>query len=140
MVEERMEEDATGLDLQTAEWLLKMMRHMGKDGMSSKESEEDEATKTVILHVKEMPHCRPINRELTFVDKQRIVDQTKYSKRGTVPKTRIRNGRAGISRRKPFKGRPKSCYDPNWLDGRTESQIRALEISEEAFEWREVLL
>ena len=140
MVNERMEDDTSGLDLQTAEWLLQMVQYMGKDGMSSEESEEDDLMKTVTLHVKEMPHRRPIIRELNFIDKQRIVDKTKYSKKGMQPMTRIRSSQAGVSRRRPFLGRPKSCYDPSWLDGKSESQVRDLEISEKPFEWREVLL
>lgn len=76
-----MEDDTSGLDLQTAEWLLNMVQYMGKDGMSSEESEEDELTKTVTLHVKEMPHRRPIIRELNFIDKQRIVDKTSTPRR-----------------------------------------------------------
>ena len=56
------------------------------------------------------------------------------------PMTRIRSSRAGISRQRPFLGHPESCYDPSWLDGKSESQVRDLEISEKLFEWREVLL
>ena len=140
MVEERREDDVGGLDLETAEWLLKMVEFMGKDGMSSEESEEDPTTHLTTLHVKEMPHRRPITRELNFIDKQRVVDKTKYSKRGTQPQTRIRSPRAGDLRRKPFTGRPMTCYDPSWLDSKSDSQVRALDISSKEFQWRDILL
>lgn len=140
MVREREEGDIGGLDLETAEWLLEMVKHMGVDGVSSEDSEEDKEKEITTFHVKEMPHRRPIIQELNFINKQRITDQTKYSKRGTKPQVRVRSSRAGVSRREPFKGRPKSCYDPSWLGGKSESQVRALEISDKEFLWRNIIL
>lgn len=121
-------------DVRSWEWLDEMLGYLGEDGMSSDESDVAEETGETIYRANYMPWRRDIDEDLDLIDKQRLVDNDIYSRRGAKPVTRIRN-EGCESRRLPVGALPKSFYKKRWLSSASKSIVDDLDISKTIFEW-----
>ncbi|KAG1763757.1 hypothetical protein EDD22DRAFT_756650, partial [Suillus occidentalis] len=68
-----LKKDESDEDLPTWEWLQRLIKTLGDDGMSSAESDVENNVETV-LRVKNMPWRREVERELNIIDHQRVFD------------------------------------------------------------------
>jgi hypothetical protein len=115
-----------------------LIKHLGEDGMSSDESEVDDELGVIIYRPKEMEWRPNVEKVMTIIDKQRMVDRDIYSFKGSKPGPRSRHKKKGTSRRKPPAGLPRSLYDKDWLKTQTKTKARKLHISKEKFVWMKV--
>jgi len=130
-----LKKEGNAEDLDAWKWLLRLLGHLGEDGMSSEESDIDERSGMEVYYVKEMIWRKNIDREMNLIDKERTKEKRLYSKKGAKPMSRIRNGTKGHTRRPGPKGLPKKLYAKNWLEGLSKADVRDLEISDEKFPW-----
>jgi len=128
-------EDDDAEDVEIWGWLLGLLERLGEDGMSSEESDIDMQTGMEVYYTRRMPWRRGVNREMKLIDDQRFKDKQVYTRKGTKPATRVRNGAKGDTRRFTPKGLPKSFYDKEWLTAQRKTDRRDLHISEEKFNW-----
>ncbi|KAG1721539.1 hypothetical protein EDD22DRAFT_741817, partial [Suillus occidentalis] len=68
-----LKKDESDEDLPTWEWLQRLIKTLGDDGMSSAESDVENNVETV-LWVKNMPWRCEVERELNIIDHQRVFD------------------------------------------------------------------
>jgi hypothetical protein len=81
---------------------------------------------------------RKIERELDFIDHQRVLDDDVFAPQGSKPMKRIRAPGNSMSERSPITGLPKALYDGEWVDGLTGGQMERLNVSNDAFRWMKV--
>ncbi|KAI5987192.1 hypothetical protein EDD15DRAFT_2372596 [Pisolithus albus] len=127
-----------GSDDQTAwEWLQRLVKTLGEQGMSSEESAVENEIERV-LRVKRMEWRRCIDRELDIIDVERVLDNNIFSPRGAKPVKRVRAPDNPVSSRGAVGGLPMELYDRTWIAGRTQREIESLDISEDKFIWMKV--
>ncbi|KAG1789903.1 uncharacterized protein HD556DRAFT_1208589, partial [Suillus plorans] len=68
-----LKKDETAEDLPTWQWLQRLVKTLGDDGMSSEESDVENDVE-MVLRVKNMPWCHEVERELNIIDHQRVLD------------------------------------------------------------------
>ncbi|KAI6004950.1 hypothetical protein EDD15DRAFT_2359881 [Pisolithus albus] len=79
-----------GSDDQMAwEWLQRLVKTLGEQGMSSEESAVENEIECV-LHVKRMEWCRCIDCKLDIIDVEQVLDNNIFSPRGVKPVKRVR--------------------------------------------------
>ncbi|KAF8221025.1 hypothetical protein L208DRAFT_1330472, partial [Tricholoma matsutake] len=76
-------------DISAWQWMERLLRHLGKDGMSSDESDIEGELDTTVFCVKMMPWRHNIDKELDIIDKQWVKDKDLFSPRGSKPGQRI---------------------------------------------------
>ena len=136
----KLKEQAEALDVGTWQYLSNILQTLGKDGMSSEES-DDETHEDIEPGYRPsvLPWRRDIEDELGIIDNQRHVDQDLFSSIGAKPWKRWRSPRNQESRRGPKTGLPRSFYRADWIDAQPESYLRGtLKPSEEPFQWMKV--
>ncbi|KAG2739433.1 hypothetical protein P692DRAFT_20755900 [Suillus brevipes Sb2] len=109
-------------DLPAWQWLQKLIKTLGDDGMSSEESDIENDVECV-LRVKNMTWRRGIERELSVIDNQRVLDDDIFAPQGSKPMKRIRAPGNSTTLRSPVTGLPKALYDAKWIDGLTKGQV-----------------
>ena len=125
---------------------LQIVETLGKEGMSSNESETEEITHHLCYRVSVLPWRRDFDAIMDKIDAERWSPQSGYSARGSRPTPRHRQDRElaspesadGIylSRREAVPGLPLPFYDERWLEERSNDYIqRVLCVSEEASDW-----
>ncbi|PIL27306.1 hypothetical protein GSI_10453 [Ganoderma sinense ZZ0214-1] len=128
---------------------LKILEILGKDGMSSDESTDDEDTHRPCYRVSLLPWRRNFDKIMEAIDVERLTEQSGYSKRGSIPTTRFRQNRTlamseqasatsiCISRRPPVSHLPEVFYDGEWMSERADEYVTGVLLcsSEEGFEW-----
>ena len=105
--------------------------------MSSEESDLENEVEEV-LRIKRMDWRRGIERELDFLDLQRLVDVDVFAPQGSRPMKRIRALGNPVSSRDAVKSLPMALYDGAWITSLTQRQLEALDISEESFSWMRI--
>ncbi|KAG6375694.1 hypothetical protein JVT61DRAFT_3268 [Boletus reticuloceps] len=124
-------------DLVVWEWLQRLVRFLGENGMSSEESAVENNFEHV-LRVKNMEWRRCIDRELDIVDVERIVDSDIFSPQGAKPVKRIRALDNPMSSRDAVKGLPVDLYDGAWFSRLTQREIDTLAVATHRFPWMKV--
>lgn len=76
-----------------------LLEKLGKDGMSSEESEVEEGSARAVYYVKKMPWRKAdATKHVRFIDKQRDSANGMYARKGNQPVPRIVAGdRGGLS-------------------------------------------
>ncbi|KAI1789380.1 hypothetical protein LXA43DRAFT_1096420 [Ganoderma leucocontextum] len=138
--------------LEKSRWMevLKIAEILGKDGMSSDESTEEEDTHRSCYHVSLLPWRCNFNAIMEAIDVERFGEQSGYSKRGSVPTPRYRQDRRlahsgddvpstatsiRVSHRPPVSNLP-AAYDDGWISGHSEEYIdNVLHGSKQGYEW-----
>ena len=117
------------------------METLGKDGMSSDESEDDGEVASMRneYRVKRMPWRRNITKELQILDGERIQDKMIFHRKGSKPAPRIRSPDAPLSSREALAKLPRSFYDDQWFDSLTRGETRKLAVSSTPFPWHNVV-
>lgn len=134
-----LKKDETAEDLPTWQWLQRLVKTLGDDGMSSEESDVENDVETV-LRVKNMPWRREVERELNIIDHQRVLDDDIFSPQGSKPMKRIRAPGNPKTSRSPMTGLPKGLYNGEWISDLTEREVQRLEMSNETFRWIKVIV
>ncbi|KAI6106016.1 hypothetical protein EV401DRAFT_1892858 [Pisolithus croceorrhizus] len=101
-------------DKEVWQWLSDIVDHLGTDGMSSEDSEEED-TQT-IFQVCGVPWRCEIDKELQFIDSKHK-DRAISSPRGAKPVKRIWPSNPFPSSHQPVHGLPTAFYKPEWLEG-----------------------
>ena len=124
---------------------LQIIETLGKEGMSSDESADDELTHRQCYRVSVLLWRRDLDAIMDKIDGARFGPQSGYSARGSRPTPRQRQSRALAfveagdvltSRREPIVSLPLAFYDEKWLEGRSRDYIeQVLCVSEERFDW-----
>jgi hypothetical protein len=126
-------------DLPAWQWLQKLIKTLGDDGMSSEESDIENDVECV-LRVKNMTWRRGIEQELSVIDNQRVLDDDIFAPQGSKPMKRICAPGNLTTLRSPVTGLPKALYDTKWIDGLTKGQVERLDVSSEIFRWMTVAI
>lgn len=139
IVARKIEAGGSEEDITLWKWLALLLKRLGKDGMSSEESEVEEGSARGVYYVKKMPWRRPdVTKHVKFIDKQRDAANGLYSRRGNAPVPRIINiGNKGVSRRPAPPALPRTLYHEEWLQKQHAADVAELDISDEKFPWRE---
>jgi hypothetical protein len=126
-------------DLPIWEWLSRILNSLGPDGMSSEESCTEGDIET-IYRVKILAWRRDIEKELTIIDRQRVLDSDIFSPRGSKPVKRLRGTGTHASERDPVVGLPRPFYDDEWYQSKSaDYRELTLNVSKEQFKWITVL-
>jgi hypothetical protein len=127
-------------DTRVWQYLRSMLAALGKESMSSDESEYDQEIGTY-FRPKIIPWRRSITRELEMIDKEHRRLGSAERRRGAKPVFRKRDGEKTISSRNPVPGLPISLYDPGWLKERSVDYVkRTLRPSTSGFRWKQVTI
>nr|VWO98406.1 Serine/threonine-protein kinase SMU1 (EC [Ganoderma boninense] len=121
---------------------LQIIDTLGKEGMSSDESDED-VTHLPCYRVSILPWRREFDAIMDKIDAERLNPKSGYSKRGSRPTPRHRQDKAlegaddiRVSRREAVSGLPSAFYDAQWLKGLSNDYVeRVLSVSEEVADW-----
>ncbi|KAI6136000.1 hypothetical protein F5141DRAFT_1208368 [Pisolithus sp. B1] len=113
------------------QWLSKVIDHLGNDGMSSEDSEEEDMQ--TIFQVHGMLWRHDINKELQFIDSKHK-DPAISSPRGAKPVKQIRPPNPLPSSCQAVHGLPVAFYKPQWLE---KNPIVA---SDEVFNWTQFIV
>jgi hypothetical protein len=135
-----LKEDTGAPDAALWKWLSEMIAKLGKDGMSSEES-DDETNDGInpVLRPRILPWRRDIEGELRILDDQRHLDEDIFAPQGAKPVRRIRSPRNPPSNRKLVIGLPRAFYNHTWLTGQTDHyREKTLEVSKEVFQWMQI--
>ena len=80
-----------------------------------------------------MPWRRDLDKELGFLDTQRLVDRQIWANQGSKPTRRT------VSELESTRGAktnlPRELYDSQWLRGLTNAQRADLDIAKKSFAW-----
>ena len=95
------------------QFLDNVIMTLGSDGMSSEDSEGEDAEPIFCTHI--LPWRRDIVKELNIIDQQRLRNSDIFSPRGAKAAKRLRSDNFPKSERKAVKGLPRPFYDQNWL-------------------------
>ncbi|KAI6030078.1 hypothetical protein EDC04DRAFT_2605587 [Pisolithus marmoratus] len=118
-------------DVELWQWLSDVVDHLGTDGMSSEDSEEEDMQ--TIFRVRSMPWRCDIDKELRFIDSKHK-DRGISSPKGAKPVKRIRPSNPFPSARQPVCGLPATFYKPEWLEGNPTFK------SDKVFEWSQFIV
>ncbi|KAI6012339.1 hypothetical protein EDC04DRAFT_2609515 [Pisolithus marmoratus] len=132
-----LKSDTYDNDLPSWQWLGRLIRTLGKHGMSSEESAVENGVENVLC-VKTMDWHRNIDHELEIVDLQHMVDIDIFSLQGSHPLHRIHATENLTTKQDTVKGLLLALYDGAWIAGLTECQKESLEISTAPFPWMKV--
>jgi hypothetical protein len=122
-------------------WLKSVIETLGRDGMSSEESESESSGTEVTYRPRTMKWRRPIEDELRLIDDEHRRLRSTQSRRGAKLVTRSRRLNRVVSTREPLPGLPRSFYNIDWLVTKSDLYVeRTLQVSEEDFEWRSLFL
>ena len=128
---------------------LKILDMLGKEGMSSDESTQEEDTHRPCYRVSVLPWRRDFDAIMEAIDLERLGEQSSYSKRGSVPTMRYHqsrtlahsghvsaNTRVHESRRPPVYNLPAAFYDEQWIAERSEEYVNEVLCgSGRGYEW-----
>ena len=120
------------------QWLSSMVEKLGKDGMSSEESDTDTHGSSIepVCRTRVMKWRRKIESELQVIDDQRYLDDNIFAHGGSKPVMRILGFQNKPSARPPVPGLPCSFYDDEWLQQQMVHYVkRTLKILNEKFKW-----
>ncbi|KAG1775989.1 hypothetical protein EV702DRAFT_1046623 [Suillus placidus] len=111
---------ATGKDDQ-AVWvyLQSLVETLGKDGMSSDESEHEDG-EVQVFRLKKMPWRADVDHEMHIIDQQRLAGAANFTPHGSKPAKRFRNA-IQESSRPAIKGLPRALYNSSWLNAQSPS-------------------
>ncbi|KAG1846347.1 hypothetical protein C8R48DRAFT_779577 [Suillus tomentosus] len=127
--------NATGKDDQAVwAYLQSIMENLGKDGMSSDESEHEDGDVQVFRR-KSMPWRADFSQEMQIIDQQRLTGATIFTPRGSKPAKRLRNVNRESSR-VPIEGLPRAFYNPSWLT----DQRPSFTVSNKKFQRMEIIV
>ncbi|KAG0695095.1 hypothetical protein DFH29DRAFT_1005733 [Suillus ampliporus] len=127
--------NATGKDDQVVwAYLQSMMENLGKDGMSSDESEYGDGN-VQVFHQKSMPWRADFSHEMQIIDQQHLTGATIFTLRGSKPAKHFHNANQDSSRN-AIEGLPTAFYDPTWL---TE-QCLSFMVSKKKFQRMEIIV
>ncbi|KAG1767308.1 hypothetical protein EV702DRAFT_1050411 [Suillus placidus] len=118
----------------TLTYLQSMMENLGKDGMSSDESEYGDGDVQVFRR-KSMPWRADFSHEMQIIDQQRLTGAVIFTPRRSKPAKHFRNANRDSSRT-AIQGLPTAFYDPTWL---TE-QCSSFMVSKKKFQSMEIIV
>ncbi|KAG1779844.1 hypothetical protein EV702DRAFT_1043718 [Suillus placidus] len=111
---------ATGKDDQAVwAYLQSLVETLGKDGMSSDESEHEDG-EVQVFHLKKMPWRADVDHEMHIIDQQRLAGAANFTPRGSKPAKRFRNA-IQESSRPAIEGLPRALYNSSWLNAQSPS-------------------
>ena len=102
------------------------------DGTSSDESDGVDDIYP-IFRKKKMPWRRNLDKELGFLDTQRLVDRQIWANQGSKPTRRMISDLE--STRRAVTNLPREFYDSQWLRDLTDAQRADLDIAKKSFPW-----
>lgn len=114
------------MDVGTWKFLLKVIKKLGIDGMSSEESDDDGMFRVCLV-----PWRRDIAEYLQIIDNERSLNRKQFPRQGSKAVIRKREANAPKSKRKATPGLPRSFYDNKWLEEQGEEFVDVLETSED---------
>ena len=131
------------------EEFLKILDILGKEGMSSDESTQEEGTHRPCYRVSLLPWRRDFDAVMEAIDLERLGEQSGYSKRGSVPTMRYRQSQTlahsgdvsattsvRVSRRPAVNNLPAVFYAEEWISERSEEYVNnVLSGVEQGYEW-----
>ncbi|KAG1802903.1 uncharacterized protein HD556DRAFT_1437962 [Suillus plorans] len=127
--------NATGKDDQAVwAYLQSIMENLGKDGMSSDESEHEDGDVQVFRR-KSMPWRADFSQEMQIIDQQRLTGATIFTPCGSKPAKRLHN----VNRESscvPIEGLPRAFYNPSWLT----DQRPSFTVSKKKFQRMEIIV
>ncbi|KAG0692136.1 hypothetical protein DFH29DRAFT_1009302 [Suillus ampliporus] len=127
--------NATGKDDQVVwAYLQSMMENLGKDGMSSDESEYGDGD-VQVFRQKSMPWRADFSHEMQIIDQQRLTGAAIFTPHGSKPAKRFRNANQDSSHN-AIEGLPTAFYDPTWL---TEQRLSFM-VSKKKFQRMEIIV
>ncbi|KIN99065.1 hypothetical protein M404DRAFT_156244 [Pisolithus tinctorius Marx 270] len=126
-------------DIQSWKWLQCLIKTLGEHGMSSEESLVENGVEN-ILHVKNMPWCRDIDREQEIMDFQCILDTDVFSPQGSKPLTHKHVPDNPPTTHSAAKALPLALYNGAWIVQLTKHEIEALNIPQQTFPWMKVVI
>ncbi|KAG6372843.1 hypothetical protein JVT61DRAFT_7270 [Boletus reticuloceps] len=106
-------------DLDAWVWLKDLVTGLGEHGISSEESGDENDLETV-LRVKNLEWRRPMERELSLIDLQRLLDSNVFAPQGSQPLHRIHASGNPVSSRAAVTGLPMAMYNRAWIAGLTQ--------------------
>lgn len=116
------------------EFLSKVVKTLGTDGMSSDDTCIDDHEK--VYHVKTLPWRRELDSYMDIIDNQRRIPDEKFAEAGSTPVKRLRGKKLLTSSREAVKGLPKALYDRDWIKRQDQSYLDVVvEISDVKFPW-----
>lgn len=95
------------------------METLGKDGMSSDESETEDC-ELPVFRLKTMPWRANFGQEMQIIDEQRLAGAAIFTPRGSKPAKRLHNAKRE-SARPAVAALPRAFYNPSWLSGQRTS-------------------
>jgi hypothetical protein len=111
---------ATGKDDQAVwAYLHSLVETLGKDGMSSDESEHEDGD-VQVFRLKKMSWRADVSHEMHIIDQQRLAGAANFTPRGSKPAKRFRNTNRESSR-KAIEGLPRALYNSLWLNDQPPS-------------------
>ena len=120
---------------------------LGKEGMSSDESTEEEGTHRPCYCVSLLLWRRDFDAIMEAIDAERLGEQSGYSKRGSVPTVRYRQDRtlaysgdaptgARIGHHPPVTKLPTAFYNNDWISTRSNEYVHGVLCGpERGYEW-----
>nr|VWO99257.1 MRP-like transporter [Ganoderma boninense] len=117
-------------------FLEKVLDLLGPDGMSSEDTCDD--MPETVFRVKVLEWRRPMDDHMEIIDNQRVLDRDLFSRQGSRPGKRLRDGTVK-STRNPVRRLPQQLYNPDWLQAQNVQQIHTLAVSSEKFDWIRVV-
>ncbi|KAG0697710.1 hypothetical protein DFH29DRAFT_878515 [Suillus ampliporus] len=127
--------NATGKDDQVVwAYLQSMMENLGKDGMSSDESEYRDGD-VQVFHQKSMPWRADFSHKMQIIDQQCLTGAVIFTPCGSKPAKHFRNANRDSSHT-AIEGLPTAFYDPTWL---TE-QCLSFMVSKKKFQRMEIIV
>jgi hypothetical protein len=126
---------ATGKDDKVVwAYLQSIVEHLGKDGMSSDESEHEDGDLQVFRR-KSMPWRADFGHEMQIIDQQRLTGASIFTPRGNKPAKRLRNANRESSRI-AIEGLPRAFYNTSWL----ADQRPSFTVSKKKFQRMEIIV
>lgn len=117
------------------QWLQNVLEMLGEDGMSSDDSEDEDAIENV-YRPRTLAWRRDMEEELKLIDGEHSRLARTQSRRGAKPIPR-RRGVGNVSKRDPVCGLPAVLYNERWLAKKTDLYVeRTLQLSQERFKWK----
>jgi hypothetical protein len=92
---------------------------LGKDGMSSDESEHEDG-EVQVFRLKKMPWRADVDHEMHIIDQQRLAGASNFTPHRSKPAKRFRNA-IQESSRPAIEGLPRALYNSSWLNAQSPS-------------------
>lgn len=108
-------------DLSVWKSFLALIKSLGKEGMSSDESDVDPNTGETTYIVKKLDWRVDVDQQMDAIDRQRDKQRAARVKRGSRPIKRKRLNNGPSSKRLPPKGMKRALVDPGWLENCMEA-------------------